>query len=97
MKHITPRPEFASLSEEEVEAALDAYETHPEIRHPVAEEVQRLIEAYSEYLDRQCRQGKEIGEDILLYEPDTPVEQAAYDIFSEALHDSLLEAAEDED
>lgn len=97
MHHIVPRPEFAALTEEQVESALDAFEAHPEIRQPIALEVQRLIEAYSAYLDQQCRQGKEIGEEILLYEPATPIEQAAYDIFSEALHDSLLEAAEEDE
>ena len=97
MKHITTRPEFVNLTEEDVNAALDEFEENSETQNPVVLEVQRLIGEYSAYLDQQCRESGEVLEDILLYEPETPIEQAAYDVFSEALHDSLLDAAEDEE
>lgn len=96
MNTITTTPDMAALSEEEILAALDELEDNPDTTNPIVLEVERLVEAYTERFEEKCRESQEVPEDALLYEPDSAVEQVAFDIFTEALHDSLLDADEDE-
>jgi len=103
MKQVATLPEFASLTEEEIERALDqldaaadADSTDELAVHPLLRELERLIAAYSERFEALCKERDEFPEELLTFEPDKPIEQIAYDIFSDALHDSLQEADEDE-
>ena len=97
MKTITTTPEMAILTEDAVLAALDELEDNPDSTNPIVMEVERLVEAYTARFEEKCRLSQEVPEDALLYEPQSPVEQVAFDIFTEALHDSLLEADEEND
>lgn len=63
--------------------------------YAIVEEVERLIKEYSAYFDAYCREHGEVPEDILVYQPQTPIEQMAFQIFTEALHDSVNEEAGD--
>lgn len=58
---------------------------------PVVQEVERLIEAYSQRFDELCRDNEEVPEEALTYKPRNPIEQVAFDIFTDALHDSLMD------
>lgn len=107
MHTVIPDPAFAGLSEEEVRAALERYDSQCEekspdgwdedtedapISDPVVREIARLVSAYAGRLDASCREHGQIPEEALLYRPKTPIEQAAFHIFTDALHDSLQEA-----
>lgn len=63
--------------------------------YAIVEEVERLIREYSAYFDAYCREHGEVPEESLVYQPQTPIEQMAFQIFTEALHDSVTEEAED--
>ena len=54
-------------------------------------EVERLIAAYSDRFDELCKENGEVPEEALTYKPRTPIEQVAFDIFTDALHDSLMD------
>lgn len=58
---------------------------------PIVQEVERLIEAYSQRFDELCRDNGEVPEEALTYKPSNPIEQVAFDIFTDALHDSLMD------
>lgn len=58
---------------------------------PIVQEVERLISAYSERFDELCREDGEVPEEALTYKPGNPIEQVAFDIFTDALHDSLMD------
>ena len=58
---------------------------------PIVQEVERLIAAYSDRFDELCKDTGEVPEEALTYKPRTPIEQVAFDIFTDALHDSLME------
>lgn len=58
---------------------------------PIVQEVERLIEAYSQRFDELCRDNGEVPEEALTYKPRNPIEQVAFDIFTDALHDSLMD------
>lgn len=96
MKTITTTPEFANLTEDDIQKAFDALEADPETQNPVVMELERLVEAYSARFEELCEQHDEIPSDALDFEPDTIIEQVAYDVFTEALHDSMIDADEDE-
>ena len=53
---------------------------------PIVLEVERLIAAYSDRFDELCKENGEVPEEAL-----TPIEQVAFDIFTDALHDSLMD------
>ena len=38
-----------------------------------------------------CKENGEVPEEALTYKPRTPIEQVAFDIFTDALHDSLMD------
>lgn len=105
MHTVTTTPDFAAITEEEVLTALVRYHTRCEsadaadregedsfFDDPVVREVARLVDAYTRRFEAACREHAQIPEEALLYEPVSPVEQAAFQIFTEALHDSLQEA-----
>ena len=101
MKEITTLPEFAALTEEEIEHALDLLDADPDAAdgreldiHPLLQELERLIGLYSERFEVLCGECDDFPEEILTFEPDKPIERVAYDIFCDALHDSL-QAADD--
>ena len=96
MKTISTTPEFANLTEDDIQKAFDALEADPDTQNPVVMELERLVEAYSTRFEELCEQHDTIPEEVLDFEPEHVIEQVAYDVFSEALHDSLLEADEDE-
>ena len=47
--------------------------------------------AYSDRFDELCKENGEVPEEALTYKPRTPIEQVAFDIFTDALHDSLMD------
>ncbi|HIU17174.1 MAG TPA: hypothetical protein IAB01_01840 [Candidatus Avidesulfovibrio excrementigallinarum] len=103
MKSVTALPEFASLTEDDIEQALDQLDGLDDEAlansmdvHPILRELERLIAAYSDRFEELCESSDEFPVDVLSYEPELPIEQAAFDIFSDALHDSL-QAEDDEE
>lgn len=58
---------------------------------PIVLEVERLIAAYSDRFDELCKENGEVPEEALTYKPQTVIEQIAFDIFTDALHDSLMD------
>ena len=105
MKTVIPAPQFVHLAEEEVLEHLDAWEDaldgldEDEVPatpdDPIVAEVERLINGYTEKLDAYCRLHGEIPEEALLYRPTSGIEKVAFQIFTEALHDSLMEEDDD--
>ena len=51
---------------------------------PIVLEVERLIAAYSDRFDELCKENGEVPEEALTYKPRTPIEQVAFDIFTDA-------------
>lgn len=124
MKTVVPGSEYVHLTEEEVLAALEAYDAlfddededddwdedesvdenldeadetdEDEAEDPIVREVERLIAAYAAYFDGYCREHGEVPEEALLYKPSTAIEQVAFQIFTEALHDSIMDEDDDE-
>lgn len=78
--------------ESEIESDEEASEEGFPIDDPITREVARLVTAYAERFDRACRDHGHIPEEALLYRPKSAIEQAAFHIFTQALHDSLQEA-----
>ncbi len=96
MNSVKTRPEFAALSEDDIEKALDQLDDLDEnelntVVNLILGELERLIGAYSERFETLCEQAGEVPPEILTFEPENAIEQAAFDIFSDALHDSLQE------
>ena len=123
MKTVVTKPEFLGLTEDDVLAAIDAYEAQVDAAcsgkgdcceckldnegccedndvipsdDPIVQEVERLITAYSDRFDELCKDTGEVPEEALTYKPRTPIEQVAFDIFTDALHDSLMDEDIDE-
>ena len=105
MHTVTTDAALAALPEEEMRAALDRYDAHcenasaneseeddPATQDPIVREVTRLVNAYAHRFDHACREHGHIPEEALLYQPGSPIERAAFHIFTQALHDSLQEA-----
>ncbi len=105
MHTVTTDAALAALPEEEIRAALDRYDAHcenesaneseeddPATQDPIVREVTRLVNAYAHRFDHACREHGHIPEEALLYQPGSPIERAAFHIFTQALHDSLQEA-----
>lgn len=101
MHTVTTDPFFAKLSKEEVEAALKRYDAQCEKEHAtdvapepddiVAQEIARLIGRYVERFEAIYQENGKIPDEALLYQPPSPIEQVAFGIFSEALHDSIID------
>ena len=96
MDQVKTLPEFAGLTEEQIDEALDSMDDAVDDGdagsiHPVLNELERLIAAYSERFEQLVGERDGFPEDLLSFEPDKPIERVAYDIFSDALHDTLQE------
>ena len=105
MHTVTTDAALAALPEEEIRAALDRYDAHcenesaneseeddPATQDPIVREVTRLVNAYAHRFDHACREHGHIPEEALLYQPGSPIERAAFHLFTHALHDSRQEA-----
>jgi hypothetical protein len=78
-------PQFISLTEAEVLAALD----DPNTANPIAVEVARLIEGYSENFRAHVQRLGYIPDSFLRVKPQTAIEAVAMRLTSEAIHQSI--------
>lgn len=100
MHTVTTAPEFAALTDDDIEQALNELDGMDEDAiasqtSPVLRELERLIGAYSDRFEALCSEDGEVPEGILDFEADSPIQQAAYEIFMDALHDSMQEEDDD--
>ncbi len=107
MKTIKTTPEFMNLQENEIIEALDAFENlfeneediDPSIEpeNPIVTEVARLINEYTNRFDELIAKSEngELPEEIFEYEPEIVIERVAYEIFMDAVHDSMQDADDD--
>lgn len=96
MRSVTTTPEFAALTPDDIETALDELDGMDEnsleaSTSPVLRELERLIAAYSERFEELCSADGEVPQDVLTFEPESHIQQAAFEIFMDALHDSMQE------
>lgn len=104
MKSVKTSLEFANLSEDEIIKALDDFENQFETEddvnsdiepeNPIVQEVARLINEYTNRFDELIAKSKdeELPEEIFDYEPEIIIERVAYEIFMDAVHDSMQDA-----
>lgn len=105
MKSIKTTPEFMNLTEEEITKALDEFEdqfdtdedvdSSVEPGNPIVTEVARLINEYTTKFDEileKTGENEDLPAEIFEYEPDIMIERVAYEIFMDAVHDSMQEA-----
>lgn len=105
MKSIKTSPEFMNLSEDEIVKALDDFENQFETEDdvdsevepddPIVKEVARLINEYTNRFDEliaEAGEGDDLPEEIFEYEPEIIIERVAYEIFMDAVHDSMQDA-----
>jgi hypothetical protein len=85
MTIVQPDPEFLSLTENEVRAALD----DPDPCNPVAAEIARLVQGYSENFSRLVRKLGRIPADILHVQPRSPIEAVAMRLTTQAIREAL--------
>ncbi len=109
MKTIHSTPEFLSLTEDQVNKALDDFESQfpddgemdpdYESQDPIVNEVARLIAAYTDRLDEICGTDDDWLTHVMDYQPVFAIESVAYDIFRDALDDQLdeMDFGDDED
>ena len=102
MKNISAQPQFANLSDDEIENLLDLADS-PDIdettfteANKVIAELSRLIEAYSERFDKIVDEQGNIPDYVINFEPKLPIERAAYNFFLDALHDAMQNMDESE-
>lgn len=96
MRSVTTTPEFADLTPSDIELALDELDGMDEnsleaSTSPILQELERLIAAYSERFEELCSADGEVPQEVLTFEPDSHIQQAAFEIFMDALHDSMQE------
>ncbi len=101
MKSIATRPEFAQLTEDDIEEVLNKLEALDEnelgaANNPVLMEIERLIAAYSARFEELCNENGDVPAELVTFEPEKAIESVAYDIFSDALYESLSQEDEDE-
>lgn len=105
MKNIKTSPEFMNLTEDEITKALDEFEeqfaTEEDVNadvesdNPIVNEVARLINEYTLRFDElveKTGENEDLPEEIFTYEPEIIIERVAYEIFMDAVHDSMQEA-----
>jgi hypothetical protein len=78
---ITPAPQFTGLSETEIMAALN----DPDPGNPIAIEVARLIEGYTENLRAHVERLGYSPQSFLRLKPQTAIEAVAMRLTSEAI------------
>ncbi len=94
-----------NLSEDEIVKALDDFENQFETEDdvdsevepddPIVKEVARLINEYTNRFDEliaEAGEGDDLPEEIFEYEPEIIIERVAYEIFMDAVHDSMQDA-----
>lgn len=94
-----------NLSEDEIVKALDDFENQFETEDdvdsevepddPIVKEVARLINEYTNRFDEliaESGEGDDLPEEIFEYEPEIIIERVAYEIFMDAVHDSMQDA-----
>ncbi len=84
-----------NLTEDEIVAALDDVDSDIEPENPIVKEVARLINEYTNRFDEIITEAGDEGdlpEEIFEYEPEIIIERVAYEIFMDAVHDSMQEA-----
>lgn len=104
MKSIKTTPEFMNLTEEEITKALDEFEdqfdtdddvdSSVESDNPIVTEVARLINEYTTKFDEileKTGENEDLPAEIFEYEPKIIIERVAYEIFMDAVHDSMQE------
>lgn len=102
MKSIKTTPEFMNLTEEEITKALDDFEdqfddeenSSLEPDNPIVTEVARLINEYTAKFDEilaKTKENEDLPAEIFEYEPEIMIERVAYEIFMDAVHDSMQE------
>jgi hypothetical protein len=82
---ISPAPQFTSLSEAEIMTALN----DPDTGNPIAVEVARLIEGYSENLCAHVERLGYIPESFLHVKPQTAIEAVAMCLATETIQRSI--------
>ena len=63
--------------------------------NPIVNEVARLINEYTTRFDElveKTGENEDLPEEIFTYEPEIIIERVAYEIFMDAVHDSMQEA-----
>jgi len=84
---VIPAPQFTGLTEAEVMAAL----SNPNPGNPIAVEVARLIEGYTENFRAHVERLGHIPEAILHAKPGTAIEAVAMRLTTEAIQETLAE------
>ena len=87
---IIPRPQFLSLTESDVLAAL----RDPDGNNPIAIEFARLIKGYGENFAAHCDRLGHIPDSILHVAPRSPIEALAMAQVTEIITDQLRAEAE---
>ena len=90
MKTVVVKPEFAGLTEEQVIDAIDAYEAQVDEYYANKGDEEECGCGCS-HDEGSCEDSDDDPEEALTYKPRTPIEQVAFDIFTDALHDSLMD------
>jgi hypothetical protein len=84
---VAPKPEFLSLTENAVLAALD----DPDPANPIAIEVARLVTAYTNNFAGHVERLGYIPADILRVKPRWPIEADAMRLTTKAIRDTLAQ------
>ena len=84
---IAPKPQFLSLTEDAVLAALD----DPDPANPIAVEIARLITAYAANFENHVKRLGYIPAEILRVKPRWPIEAVAMRLTTELIHESLAQ------
>lgn len=82
---VPPAPQFASLTEAEIMAALN----DPDPGNPIAVEVARLIAGYSENFRAHVERLGHIPDSFLQVKPQTAIEAVAMRLTTEAIQQQL--------
>ncbi len=85
---VAPKPQFLSLTEQAVLAALD----DPDPANPIACEIARLVTAYTRNIQDRVERIGYIPADILRVKPRWPIEVVAMQLTTEAVRDALTQA-----
>jgi hypothetical protein len=82
---VEPKPEFRSLHEDAVVAALQ----DPDPANPIAVEVARLIDGYTRNVQAHVQRLGRIPSDILRIKPRWPIEAVAMRLMTETVREVL--------
>ena len=84
---VAPGPQFLSVTEDAVLAALD----DPDPANPIAVEIARLVTAYTNSFKRHVERIGYIPADILRVKPRWPIEAVAMRLTTELIPESLAQ------